>query len=359
MTKRQLLYLPEINPDTFLFFYRTKRSEKSYSLREYKANGELFVTRGNSLPYSADEILLAAKYSFDTLKHPTDDTNFWYEEISKYNKKYLHSEITARNINRSEKLKDEFSIRSKEGVKIRSVEKWLQHAPPKMGIKHWKDGRSAKELARAWILTGKPKLPDALKKLLETHSLTRGFIPEIAIPEYITRIDNFPGEHRNHDLLVIGSSDYNRIVLSIEAKADESFGKMINQMSSFNPRTNLYKRIDLLTKSILGKTVQEDESIGELRYQLFTGVAGALIEAKNRNASIAAFVVHEFFSDNLDVVKLTENKEDLDRLCALLLEQPGYELPSDQLIEILSVPSGKFVPGDIPLLIGKIKTELR
>ena len=83
------------------------------------------------------------------------------------------------------------------GKPIRSVKDWLRLAPPKMGIRHWKDGRSAKELATAWFVTGKPNMPKELTKLFESHPLTANFFPELGIPEFVTRLDNFKGELKN------------------------------------------------------------------------------------------------------------------------------------------------------------------
>jgi hypothetical protein len=55
----------------------------------------------------------------------------------------------------------------KSGHEIRSVEDWFQYAPPKMGALHWKDKRSAKELAQSWFRNGIPRPPDELVALLE------------------------------------------------------------------------------------------------------------------------------------------------------------------------------------------------
>ena len=41
----------------------------------------------------------------------------------------------------------------KNGHNIHSVDDWLRFAPPEKGESHWKDGRSAKELAKAWFPT--------------------------------------------------------------------------------------------------------------------------------------------------------------------------------------------------------------
>lgn len=51
---------------------------------------------------------------------------------------------------------------AKNGQLITSVDDWFRHAPPKGGADHWRDGRSAKELARAWIESGSVAVPDEL-----------------------------------------------------------------------------------------------------------------------------------------------------------------------------------------------------
>jgi hypothetical protein len=42
-----------------------------------------------------------------------------------------------------------------EATEILSVEDWFAHARPAAGARHWKDGRSAKEMARLWLGTGR------------------------------------------------------------------------------------------------------------------------------------------------------------------------------------------------------------
>jgi len=53
-------------------------------------------------------------------------------------------------------------IQSSDGKPIRSIDDWFNLAPPKKGRKQWKDGRSAKELAKAWFRTGRAKVPEEL-----------------------------------------------------------------------------------------------------------------------------------------------------------------------------------------------------
>jgi hypothetical protein len=63
--------------------------------------------------------------------------------------------------------------------------------------------------------------------LLDGHELTRAFEPELAIPEHVTRLNDFGGEHRNHDLIVVGSAAGGQTLFAVEGKADESFGSTV------------------------------------------------------------------------------------------------------------------------------------
>jgi len=42
------------------------------------------------------------------------------------------------------------SVRSRHGLEINTVEEWGRLAGP-AAVEQWKDGRSAKELAKSWI----------------------------------------------------------------------------------------------------------------------------------------------------------------------------------------------------------------
>jgi len=84
-------------------------------------------------------------------------------------------------------------ITKQANLRIQSLDEWLQHAPPAKGEKHWKDGRSAKELAKAWMTPNGPKMPLDISDLLTSHPDTTGFQPEWGVPEYETELDLFKG----------------------------------------------------------------------------------------------------------------------------------------------------------------------
>ncbi|HDP35177.1 MAG TPA: hypothetical protein ENN29_08735 [Candidatus Hydrogenedentes bacterium] len=251
---------------------------------------------------------------------------------------------------------------SKGGDEITSVDAWHKYAPPKEENKHWKDGRSAKELAKAWFPddSGQPTVPAELTQLLESCLLTQGLTFREAWPEYITRLDSFKGEHRNADLVILADSAKGKFLLSIEAKADETFGKPIvdrlNDVKN-NPKSKILERISLLTKAIFGKTIEEDPAIGSLYYQLLTGVAGTLIEARNQKADYAIFIVHEFVSkecctdDNLSCNKNAM----IDFIDHLKTEGKSSTAFDGKLAGRFKVFGNESVPSNIHFYIGKIR----
>jgi hypothetical protein len=117
-----------------------------------------------------------------------------------------------------------------------------------------------------------------------------------AKPGSIIRFDSFRGEARNCDLLVKGECKVGAVLISIEAKADESFGNLIGEAfdsGAARERSRVPDRIRLLTLGVLGRDVEESRG---LRYQLLHGIAGALTSAKRHGAKTAVFLVHEFLT---------------------------------------------------------------
>ena len=101
---------------------------------------------------------------------------------------------------------------------------------------HCKDGRSAKESARAWIEAAPGMQPDVF------HTLAR--CPDIgpirdwpAEPEAKVSIDGYAGEPPNIDLLVLADDDRGPLTIAIEAKADETFGYRLPEQHRRAART--------------------------------------------------------------------------------------------------------------------------
>ena len=249
-------------------------------------------------------------------------------------------------------------IISVSGEPIESVDDWLRLAPPARGLAHWKDGRSAKELAKAWFASGAAQVPDELAALLKSHPATAALKLESGTPEVVTKLDNYRGAARHHDLVLVGRAAGVCTLVAVEAKADEPFDDPIAKRlaKSSDGGSNLPQRIDLLCRSIFGRPC--DAALGQLRYQLLHGVAGTLIEASKQEATQAVFVVHEFLSAGTDPEKAALNAQDLERFVRTLPGGAAAELRHGQLGGPIMVPGGEFVPVHLPLFVGKVTTWL-
>jgi hypothetical protein len=264
---------------------------------------------------------------------------------------------------------DPFVIQS--GREIRSLDDWLTHAGPKKGADQWEHGRSAMESARAWLRTGRPAVPEELSALLEGREETAGFRPLYAIPELVTRLDEFRGEHRNHDLVVVGVARGGRTLLGIEAKADEAFGPPVGaylRSTTTKVGSNLPERIRRLVRALFGSEALDRDGIagsfGSLGYQLLTALAGTLIEARRRFAEQAVLLVHEFRSTSVPELRyfgtpqraLDRNAATWEQFVAALAASPTSE--PNARIGPLRVAGSELISSKLPFFLGKATVHL-
>jgi hypothetical protein len=255
---------------------------------------------------------------------------------------------------------ERLAIMGPKGDLITSVEGWLDAAPPKGGVAHWQDGRSAKELAKAWFRSGEPALPTELSKLLDSSEAMRGAVATIGIAEHVTRFDALPGGGRHHDLLLQLRREEEKIVVGIEGKAGEPLDSEVIakyetglRQRSKGESTNLPERVESLVMSLFGRHLATEPRLGQLRYQLLTAAAGTLVEAKRREAVAAVLVIHELGPrerrDGISPTQLAVS----DFIGALgggseLLGKPGT------LYGQLAVAGGGYISSDIPFYVALI-----
>jgi hypothetical protein len=259
-----------------------------------------------------------------------------------------------------------YMIFSSGGTQIRTIDDWFKLAPPKRGNFHWKDGRSAKECARAWCPdTGDVCCPSELTELLNSHPDIKGATIVSAIPEYLTSFDRL-GEPRNSDMVAIAHHCGGNLAISIEAKADEAFDESVMKVLHRAVRricldmdSNGVLRVQQLAKSLLPPRSGGLVTLGDIRYQLLTAVAGALSYAKDVNASRAVFLVHEFKTDSTNDQKHFSNQVDLNKFVARLTGGMISELKSGVLEGPILVPGAPLFPQPIPLYLGKASRDLR
>jgi hypothetical protein len=237
---------------------------------------------------------------------------------------------------------------------VGSLNEWYLKCPPQENIQ-WKDGRSAKETAKHWVYT----VPQQFKDILKTFQLKFN----VCSPEFVSKLDNYAGNTRNHDLLIIAENYVNeKVLITIESKADESFAETISstlqaakRSLANNPRSNGLKRIENLRLAIFGN---QNEDQLPLRYQLLTAVAGTLSEARIQNINKAFFIVQTFVSDESNLNFLKRNKNDLNYFIDYLTHSQCTEIKEGELIGPIRVPGNEFIPGNVDLWIGKYQISI-
>lgn len=243
---------------------------------------------------------------------------------------------------------------------IKNIDDWNRLCPPAGKDKQWKDGRSAKELAKDWTINKGQPLINILN--LSKEFLGVNFL--IASPEFESKFDNYLGKGRQNDLLILGGNEKGQVLISIEAKADETFeekiGKYYNKAlknRENNLNTNIPNRIEGLNKNILGN--KNIESISELRYQLLHGIAGTIAESKRFGIDRAIFVVSTYQSKDPELFnkkKHDNNSKDLDDFVRCLSKDQINEIKNNELKGPFKFENSQYCSSDLELYILKIET---
>ena len=240
---------------------------------------------------------------------------------------------------------------------------WRQWTRPKRDY-HWRAGRSAMELARAWFVSPVPRCPQEVQELLASHESTSTLTLLKAVPEHVTSLPE-RGEGRNHDLLILARGETGNVLLSVEAKVDEAFGETTigpywsSAKQSTSP-TKVPQRIEALLSMCFGSDAKPDSSPWkELRYQLLTAVAGAAIEATRHKADIAVVIVHEFRTENLNIENLAANSEALKAFIDQFVPGSPGEITPGRLYGPVTLPAGEHLKQDVKILIGKAVYDWR
>jgi hypothetical protein len=184
---------------------------------------------------------------------------------------------------------------------IIDVESWKQHCPPKKGDLQWRDGRSAKELAK-YITESLPAVPAEIETALKTIVPTDTSLHWDA--EYVTPLPG-KGEGRNHDGILYNDD----IVVTIEAKADETLGNLVGEEMENASVNKLYRISKMLGYLFDGGF----KKYCNLRYQLLTASAGTILEAERKKLNTAVLFVL-VFKTNGDVTEgnMLSNHKDIE-----------------------------------------------
>ncbi len=269
-------------------------------------------------------------------------------------------------------------MRGYAGEPIRSFDDWEQRAlPPERKARQWKEGRSEFELARSWTASGAVAVPPEITQVLDVQEGTRHTAIKSGRTQHETPLPFGDRAPRCHDLTLLAERDGWVTAICIEAKADEPFGRTVaEELQEARDRrgTRFPERLDWLTSSLFGipafrdaERLELSNAVANLRYQLFTAVAGTLIEAQARQATTAILLIHEFRTLATVDAKLQHNAEALNRFLSLFCSHNGGPdeavcLGHGEMLGPISVIERPIaglpvITSEVPLFIGKIRTD--
>lgn len=207
---------------------------------------------------------------------------------------------------------------AKNGASIANLTDWRTLAGPK-DPEQWVEGRSAMEVARAWLdgLAGGP--PEEIARLLRSNSDFQNLVIQEAEPDARLSSDTRRGELGNADLVFMGHDSTGAVVGSVEAKSDDPFGPRVSDVLDIaleravsNPRSVGIDGVVELVRGLIPPRAPNTVSIVDLRYRLLTGIAGTLAVAAKRHAERAIYIVHVFETDKTSARELAANTSDVN-----------------------------------------------
>jgi len=248
----------------------------------------------------------------------------------------------------------------KKGTVRGSLAEWLEHAGPRNPEEQWVEGRSAMEVARAWLENGPSGPPTEIGDLLRSHPDFRNVIIDQVEPEARVSFDTRRGEPRNADLVLIGHDDFGPFVGSVEAKADETFDQRLSgtleaalERAIANPRSGGVERVIDLVRGLVPPRQPDTVSVGELRYQLLTGIAGSLALAAEHHTARAVFIVHVFETAKTSTRLLEANVNDASQFVRRLSSGSVTSLGEGVLVGPIQVRGAALSAKPAALYIGK------
>jgi hypothetical protein len=179
-------------------------------------------------------------------------------------------------------------------------------------------------------------------------------------PEARVNFDTHRGEARNADLVVIGHDELGSFAGSVEAKADEAFGQRISDVldaalerTVANMRSAGVERVVELVRALIPPRVSDTVSIGELRYQLLTGIAGTLALAEKHRAARAVYIIHVFETGKTSSRNLEANSNDANQFVRRLTSGAVKQLDDGVLVGPIQVRGEALSAKPAALYIGK------
>ena len=191
---------------------------------------------------------------------------------------------------------------------IKNIFEWYSKAGPKDKETQWKENHSALEFAKLVLDNSFEK--DIKDNILNKISSNQNII--FAIPEQITRLDEYKGGQRNHDLSLYSENDTEKIAVCFEAKVNEDFDKYVKEKWEEGNKkgSKIHDRI----KNIINSLWQTSniETYKDIKYQLLTGLFGTIKFAEQVHAKKCVFCIYQIVID--EKTKIEKNEFEIQKL---------------------------------------------
>jgi len=246
------------------------------------------------------------------------------------------------------------SLRTNLGP-ITTLDDWAAAIPPKQ----WKDGRCARELARAWWPAGRrASEPDEFAALLDSGGLAGLTLDTVHVNATI------PVDDTTHhaDLAITAHCQDGPVAIVVKAIADERFGERIGNMLVEAARqigrdepSPVVARVQRLAAAMLPPWKAGLPHLEELRHDLLIGAAATMAFATSIGATRALYIVHELvYLDRTKESDRRKNREDLDLFVRRLSHGEEERLKRGVLLGSIAVPGYP----EIALQVGKARRDL-
>ena len=152
--------------------------------------------------------------------------------------------------------------------------------------KHWKCGKSAKELAYCW--ENCEEFPPEVEMILKQSDAFDRVELLMAFPEWVVKLPS-SGRQSQNDIWALAKTPNGLVSIAVEGKVNESFDVTLGQWKKDASQGKL-KRLKYLM-SCLGLNAEPPSHV---RYQLIHRTASAVIMAERFGANAAVMLVQSF-----------------------------------------------------------------
>lgn len=180
-------------------------------------------------------------------------------------------------------------------IHISNPDEWKLAFPPAGGDKQWRDGYSAKELAK--IVTGWYADIDFEQELRNKLNKPKLVITKDKIyPERLSKFDNDWHGPRHHDLACCALDDGKPIALCFEAKVYESLDL---KLEKYRNSKGKIARCNKLCKNFFGQKYDGNEQLyKDIYYQILSSIAGSIAFACENGINDAIFILYQIIPNS-------------------------------------------------------------